>query len=326
MLEPVPALSSKEDSMNVAAASAPVVAGVDYSQTSAAAASYAAWEAERRGVGLRLVHGYVPAEQGEEAPPAVPFDDNQRIVAAEEHFAEAMLQVRRDHPQLPVSVKVVAGSGAMSLVNESKTASLVVVGALGGGGFDGLLLGSVAAQVSQHARCPVLVVRPGPTGRIGPGPGSGPVLVGIDGSSQSVDVLGFGFDEAAARAVRLVAVHVWSVPDVTARTVGTVWSFRPTSARAQLDDAANQILEEALAGWQQKYPQVVVERRTVHGESPAHTLLEVATDVAADLIVVGSRPRGDGPVLGSVSQALAAHARACVAIIEPGEPTESTRA
>jgi nucleotide-binding universal stress UspA family protein len=213
----------------------------------------------------------------------------------------------------------------MSLVNESVTASLVVVGALGRGGFDGLLLGSVAAQVSQHARCPVLVVRPGPAGRVGPGPG--PVLVGIDGSPQAGDVLGFGFDEAAARGVRLVAVHVWSVPAVTARTVGTVWSPRPASARTQLADAADQVLEEALAGWQQKYPQVEVERRTVHGESPAHTLLEVANDVAPDLIVVGARPRGgDAAVLGSVSQALATHAHACVAIVDPRKPTRSTSA
>jgi len=304
--------------MDVTAASAPVVAGVDYSQASTAAVSYAAWEAVRRGVGLRLVHGYVPADPGE-APPVASFDDNDRIAAAEERLAGATAQVRREHPQLPVSVKVVAGSGAMSLVNESVRASLVVVGALGGGGFDGLLLGSVAAQVSRHARCPVLVVRPGPAHSVGPGPGPGPVLVGIDGSPQSVDVLGFGFDEAAARAVRLVAVHVWSVPAVGPRTVGTVWSFRPTSARAQLDEAADQVLEEALAGWQQKYPQVEVERRTVHGASPAHTLLEVASDVAADLIVVGTRPRGgDGTVLGSVSQALATHAQACVAVIDPG--------
>ena len=36
----------------------PVVAGVDYSIQSDAAVAHAAWEADRRGLALRLVHGH----------------------------------------------------------------------------------------------------------------------------------------------------------------------------------------------------------------------------------------------------------------------------
>ena len=298
--------------MTVTGTRGPVVVGVDYSKAGAAAVSRGAWEAERRGVSLRLVHGFVASEP-DDVLPGPPYDDNELLIAAEERLSEiATTEVSSVFPGVTVTTRVVAGSGGLALVNESADAGLVVVGARGNGGFDGLLLGSVAAQVSRHSRCPVIVVRPGRER------GHGPVLVGVDGSPSSADALEFGFEEAAARGERLVAVHVWSVPALAARTTGTVWSPRPRSARAQLDDAGGAVLDVALAGWQQKYPQVEVERFSTHGDEPARTLLEVAQAVGAELVVAGSRPRdGSTPVLGSVSQALVEHARMSVAVIDP---------
>jgi len=294
----------------------PVVTGVDYSAPSGAATTYAAREARRRGLGLLLVHGFLStAPEGEQ----ISIGDNQAlIVAAEERLAETAAAVRLDYPDLRISTKVLAGSGGTALVQESASASLIVVGARGRGGFTGLLLGSVAAQVSAHARCPVVVVRPA-LAPVAGGSGPRPVLVGIDSSMPSADVLSLAFDEAAGRGAELLAVHVWSVVEMSELNVRTVWSHNPATARIQLHASADRVLTEALAGWEQKHPGIIVRRRTIHGDDPAATLLDIAGEVWSDLIVVGARGRGGfpGKVLGSVSQTIVAHAQTSVAVARP---------
>jgi nucleotide-binding universal stress UspA family protein len=304
----------------------PVVAGVDYSTFSPAVISCAAWEAARRGIGLRLVNCFDPAPSGG-PPPGPPYDENEVLVAAEERFSEAMAGVRHQHPDLPIATKVVAGPVARTLVEESATATLVVVGALGSGGFPDLLLGSVAAQVSRHARCPAIVVR-GPRRPQGRFPGSERVLVGVDDSERSSEALRFGFDEAAARGVPLIAAHVWSVPAVSARSFGTVWSQDPRRARVQLGQVGETVLTDALSSWPDKYPSVRVERLSVHGDEAARTLLEIAGETSAALIVVGSRERAgsSGPVLGSVSQAVVTHARTSVAVVHDADAGDTASA
>jgi nucleotide-binding universal stress UspA family protein len=88
-------------------------------------------------------------------------------VAAFQEYAEAVRQALVEDartraeafPELAVEYRVVHAGAAKSLVEISKDARLLVVGARGLGGLTGMLLGSVGDQCVRHATCPVLVTR-----------------------------------------------------------------------------------------------------------------------------------------------------------------------
>jgi nucleotide-binding universal stress UspA family protein len=81
-----------------------------------------------------------------------------------------------------------------------------------------------------------------------------------------------------------------------------------------LEDQERALLGERLAGWAEKYPDVVVHRELRH-QRPTTALLEHSR--TAQLVVVGSRGRGgfSGMLLGSTSHALASHTHCPVIVI-----------
>lgn len=80
-----------------------------------------------------------------------PDEEAHRICAA------AVTKAFDGAPPAGLEMAVVEGPAAKTLVEESKTAQLVVVGSRGHGGFEGLLLGAVSATVAEHAHCPVFI-------------------------------------------------------------------------------------------------------------------------------------------------------------------------
>jgi nucleotide-binding universal stress UspA family protein len=83
----------------------------------------------------------------------------EEMEAAQRWLAEAVAGLRQDHPDVAVELAPTPLSPARALSDASATASLVVVGTRGRGGFAGLLLGSVGSTVLHHAQCSVAVVR-----------------------------------------------------------------------------------------------------------------------------------------------------------------------
>jgi nucleotide-binding universal stress UspA family protein len=290
-----------------------VVAGVDGSECGLQAVRWAAAEALQRQLPLRLVAAHAWPSGGLVGDPGLGVD--YRAVLRDVvlgHLATAAADAQQVAPELEIEQVEVTGYPVPVLLRESAHAEIVVLGDRGLGGFTGLLIGSVAVEVTAHASCPVIVVRGSEPDRTGPRPE--PVVVGVDGSPTSEAATAFAFEAASLRRVPLVAVHVW-------RDVLVDATMAPLLDWDVIDSDEREVLAERLAGWTEKYPDVPV-RRLVARDRPARALVEESG--RAQLVVVGSRGRGGfhGLLLGSVSQALLHHARCPVAVVRSSRGDE----
>lgn len=195
------------------------------------------------------------------------------------------------------------GKPAAELIEASAQAQRITIGNRGLADTTGthLPLGSTAETVAMRAHCPAAVIpstsRPDP---------AAPVIVGVDGSELSTPALATAFSEASARRVRLIAVHVYSDT-----AVDEVWG--QIEDWHALRDNEEEVLAERLAGWQEHYPDVTVQR-VIERDRPVRYLANHAA--TAQLVVVGSRGRGSmtGLLLGSTSRALL-HMAPCPVLI-----------
>ena len=282
----------------------PVVVGVDESAGADQAVTWAVDEARSRGVGLRLVCGYGTALTSASITVFGSLPPGDSTIARDftaDVLAKVAARVRESAPDLDVSTHVVDDEAARALVDESTRASLIVLGSRHLASVGSVLLGSVSAAVSARAACPVVVLR----GVAGPATEHAAVIVGVDGHPGSEDVLEFSFDYASRRSVPLRAVLCWH-PD---RLSQMMWRAEPPAP-----EHAHAWLSEALAGWREKYSDVVVDSGVLR-EHPVAGL--VAASSAQHLLVVGSHGRHAfaGTLLGSVSQGVLHHATCPVALV-----------
>lgn len=279
----------------------PIVVAVDGSEAASTAVIWAARAAAARALPLcilTVVH--IPSFYYTEPYLAQSFHEEMKATARDRlaHAAVLARQVIEDSgASVEVTTEQIEGKIAPALVNVSADADRLVVGSRGLGEVKGLLAGSVSTAVASHSHAPVVVVR----GRTldGAPPSDGPVVVGVDGSESCREAVEVAFDEASSRGATLIAVNVWS--DVSVQpSLGAV-PEDPHWARIQTGEEI--VLAERLAGYQERYPDVMVER-VVARDRPVRVLSEYAE--TAQLLVVGTRGRGGfkGLLLGSTSNAL----------------------
>jgi nucleotide-binding universal stress UspA family protein len=281
-----------------------VVVGTDVCGPHLEVLYWAACEAERHAVPLWVCHTHPWGAEGREPEPVPEVVPIEGRLPHERAVAEAVAAVRAEYPDLVVRGAVGTADPAPSLIELSRTASMVVVGARGSGGFPGLLAGSVAAQVAAHGHCPVAVVRP-PADRF-----STDVVVGVDGSAASQAALLLAADDARRSGGTLVAVHGYRLPPLGA--AGNVARFGPGAADSR--HAAEAVLDHALRASDLAASDLKIERRVMPG-SAAAALIDASTGAAA--VYVGARGLGGftGLILGSVSQQLVRHAAGPVIVV-----------
>jgi len=280
-----------------------VTVGVDGSAESLAAAHWAAREALRRGVGLRVVHVWPrplnPARSG----------------AGHEH-AEHVLDrvaegVRTSHPRLPIVERLVRDAAVDTLVAEADASDLLVLGSRGLGGLRGFVAGSVSQRVLARSTAPVVLVRAGTMPAAehlpaadGVSPEEIPglpyrdVVLGLDLAHPCDEPVEFAFASARRLTAGLRVVHTYRTPDAATAPGG----------------AQERAVSAALRPWREKFPAVTVTETVVEGHTAAE--LVRAAD-RASLVVVGRRA-GDGhrgPCLGAVTHALLHHAACPVAVV-----------
>jgi nucleotide-binding universal stress UspA family protein len=132
-----------------------IVVGVDGSESSVLALRWAAYYGELLAARLMVVMAWeYPASYGWAAiaPDWNPADDVQRVLA------ESARSAFGDHLPPGVQFETHEGGAAKVLLDACQGATMLVVGSRGHGGFAGLLLGSVSANVAEHAPCPVLII------------------------------------------------------------------------------------------------------------------------------------------------------------------------
>lgn len=204
----------------------------------------------------------------------------------------------------PTSVEVRHGPVVPTLLQAAADASLLVLGSRGHALATGTFGGSVSQHVARHASCPVIVVRP-------PHTTSTPrIVVGIDGSPESVRALRFACERARRTGDSVTAIHAHFSPLAHVLTFDGAQSPIADRQLAEGERLATELCRASI----EEFPDLEIEAESVPVR-PAQALVDASG--AATLVVVGSRGRDAFAemLLGSVSQHVLSHARCPVAVV-----------
>jgi nucleotide-binding universal stress UspA family protein len=294
---------------------APIVCGTDFSDTATEAVEVAAAMAKRLNTTLFLVH----------------VDEFYGMAAVDPMLFNAALSGKRStldrevdrlrSLRIEVVPKLLSGSAFDQLVTAARDADgyLIVVGAVGHGLAQRLLVGSVAERTAESSPIPTLVVRPGQQlASWIRGEHELRILVGYDFSAASDAALAWVQQLGKIRNFEVTVLYANWPPD-EARRLGYEG---PLPLVANPDDIQKNLEHDLKTRVATFLPDQEVTTIVEPGwGTPEGYLFEMAARQKIDLIVVGTHQRrGLGRVLlGSVSRAVLHHAPVSVAVIPPGE-------
>lgn len=234
-----------------------VVVGVDGTDCALGAVRWAAREAARRGVPLRIVHAaqYLGPPDSSGAP-------SPELPTARRITAKAYTVARHTAPELVASTEVVVTDPATALLAAADAGALIVLGSSATGAPDEMVLAPVALRVSARSPRPVVVV---PRGRARAA-AAGPVVavLGIGTGADDEAVAGFAADAARQAGAGLTLLQTRTSPR------GAV-----PSQHGAGDD------------WQRRFPGVAVTTVALPGATPGE-LLSVGSSAPLLVLSAGS--------------------------------------
>lgn len=268
-----------------------VLVATDLSSGSQNALRAAALHAKHSGAGLTLLHCLEAAAEGVALKDFVSHSEEILRAAEREAFGELEEAYREAVPEelrpreveFRVELKF-AGVGVLEALS-AEPFQLVVLGPTGAGTLTGMLFGSTAEEIVREARVPVLVVPAQVrTDSIEA------IVAPVDLSECSRASLERGVDLARTHGARLDIVHHYVVP------YGGLLTLDAEPAPEQLI-RLNAERKQALEAFVAQVDLSSVDHRlklwksSVSHSSAADSIVEVARDTQADLIVMGTHGR-----------------------------------
>ena len=276
-----------------------VVCGIDASAESHNALLWAAHEAQVRSARLDILCAY---EEPTFAGHVGTSEGSIDLMLAEELLAGAKHSV--ENFGIEVTTQAVAEDPVEMFVQRSKKVARIVLGSRGDGKRrkSKRILGSVAAAVTAHSCCAVVVIPTNDVARVLP---VRSIVCGIDGSEASRGALRLAIREASRWKAKLSCVN-------SVNFGGNSWlpnSLYQQNVLSDAEESMCKIVEECMQGLD-----VSVDCQVVEG-TPAALLSEYSTTV--DMLILGTRGRGGfaGLLLGSTSQAVLQNTSCPVTIV-----------
>jgi nucleotide-binding universal stress UspA family protein len=287
-----------------------IVCGVDDSDAALKTVSVAAAVAEALKRPLRLLHVVSAPVTVTLATPAYAYprqlDPRESREAGEELLERVVSGLGLSDS---VERRVAFGDPASALRDAAMDddVELVVLGTRGRGGLAAAILGSVSSAVVASAPCPVLVVPP--LAELG----LGPVLCAVDDSEAARDAVRVAQRMSERLGSSLVLAHALArAPVPSASTVPGGQVRFAEGERERAEELLSRLAAELALGDQ-------VECRVEAG-SEAGTIVRLAEEAQASLVVIGTRRRGalKSVLAGSVSLHLRTSARRPVLLVPSG--------
>jgi nucleotide-binding universal stress UspA family protein len=272
---------------------------------------------------LTVLH-VVPSFEPMEVRPAALFDPVQFVYPMTPEQIEERLRDAMHTAGVTADARVAAKAGDPSHVIVSEAAAtgagLVVVATHGRTGWDRLMLGSVAEKVLRSAPCPVLTVPP-LAGAFAEADAHTParmtvsaVLCPVDFSAAALHAAEFAVDVANRAKASVTFLHVveWLAEEDPRETA----HFAVPEFRQYLMRNAREHLEALVARQPhfERAPTLDVTAGRAHRQ-----IARVASDMRADLIVLGAHGRGGPPLaaLGSTTEQVVRAAPCPVLTVHP---------